>query len=542
MTEPQVYLVGAGPGHPGLLTLRAVECLRRADLVLFDRLVAPALLEHAPPAAERLCVTELAGNHPERVPQVHEAMIRAARAGKRVVRLKGGDPAVFGRVGEEAEALRQAGVAFEIVPGVTAALGAAAYAGIPLTHRAHASAVALVTGHECTAKGGSALDWAALARFPGTLVFYMAVGHLEDIVRALLAGGKAADTPAAVVRQATLGGQRTVTAPLAGLPAAARAAGIAAPALAVVGPVVALRDAAAWFERQPLFGRGVLVTRPRHQAGELLRRLETLGAVPYLLPAVEVRPPADWAPVDAALARLGHYHWLVFTSANGVHALVGRLLQTGRDLRALGPVRLAAIGPSTAAALGAYHLRPDFMPATYNSEALAAGLRERTAGRRVLLARADRGRDVLRQELAAVADVEQVAVYSQVDSVEADPAVLDALAQGDIRYVTLTSSNIARSLARAADERTHARIRSGAVKLVTISGVTSQDVRALGWPVAAEATEATADGLVAALVALAEGDEEKRIAAGSSAEVAQRVPAEEQHQAARQDAENVHHR
>jgi uroporphyrinogen III methyltransferase/synthase len=533
MSEPQVFLVGAGPGNPGLLTLRAAECLRQADVVLYDRLIAPALLDHAPPAAERVCVTELAGNHPERVPQVHEAMIRAARAGRRVVRLKGGDPCIFGRVGEEAEALREAGVPFEIVPGVTAALGAAAYAGIPLTHRRSASAVALVTGHECAGKSGNALDWAALARFPGTLVFYMAVGHLEEIVRALIAEGKAPDTPAAVVRQATLGCQRTITAPLAGLPAAARAAGIAAPALAVVGSVVAQRDSVAWFERQPLFGRGVLVTRPAHQAGELVRRLEELGAIPYQLPAVEVREPADWAPVDAALAALQRYHWLVFTSTNGVHALIRRLRQTVRDLRALGSIKLAVIGPSTAAALRGYFLEPDFMPATYNSETLAAGLIERAAGRRVLLARADRGRDVLRQELARVATVDQVAVYSQVDRVDADPAVLDALRRGDVRYVTLTSSNIARSLAHIADDPIGARIRSGAVKLVTISGVTSEDVRALGWPVAAEAKEATTEGVVAALVALAKSQND-------SAEVAQGVPAEEQHEAAGEDAENVH--
>jgi len=486
-----------------LLTVRALECLGQADLVLYDRLVAPALLEHAPAAAQRICVTELAGHHPERVPHIQEVMIAAARAGRRVVRLKGGDPCIFGRAGEEAEALRQAGIAFEIVPGITAALGVAAYAGIPLTHRAHASAVALVTGHEWPGKEGSALDWAALAHFPGTLVFYMAVSHLADVVSALLAHGKAAATPAAVVRQATLGSQQTVVATLAELPAAVRAAGLGPPALAIIGPVVGLRDSLAWFETAPLFGQGVLVTRPRHQAADLLRRLERLGAIPYFLPTIEVQEPADWGPVDTALAGLDRYQWLVFTSSNGVHALIRRLLQTGRDLRALGSARLAAIGPSTAAALRSYHLVPDFMPAVFCSEALAAGLKERATGARVLLARADRGRDVLRQELAGVAAVEQVAVYTQVDTVEADPAVLEALRQGDVRFVILTSSNIARSLARLVDEPIHARIRSGAIQLVTISAVTTADVRALGWPVAAEAKEATQEGVIAALVALA---------------------------------------
>jgi uroporphyrinogen III methyltransferase/synthase len=540
MSKPQVYLVGAGPGHPGLLTLRAVECLGMADVVLYDRLVAPALLDHAPPEAERVCVTELAPHHPARAPHVNQAMIAAARAGKRVVRLKGGDPAIFGRVGEEAEALRRAGVSFEIVPGVTAALGAAAYAGIPLTHRLQASAVALVTGHECADKEGSTLDWAALARFPGTLVFYMAVGHLEGIVRALKAGGKPADTPAAVVRQATLSCQQTVIATLGELPAAARAAGITAPALAIIGPVVRLREELAWFDRQPLFGRGVLVTRPRHQAGELLRRLESLGAIPYVLPTVEVRDPADWQPVDAALANLGCYQWLVFTSSNGVHALMRHLLQTGRDLRTLGPVRLAAIGPGTAAALAEYHLVADFVPPVFNSEALAAGLRERVAGARVLLARADRGRDVLRQELAAVATVDQIAVYSQRDCSEADSAVLEALRRGDISYALLTSSNIARSLDRLVDEPIRARLRSGAIRIVTISGVTSQEVRALGWPIAADAEEATVEGLLAALVRLAEKKDGND--SGLSAEIAERVPTEKEDEAARQDAEHVHRR
>jgi uroporphyrinogen III methyltransferase/synthase len=535
MAEPHVFLVGAGPGRPELLTLRAVECLRRADLVLYDRLVPAALLDHAPAAAERVCVAELAGGHPERVPLVHEALITAARAGRCVVRLKGGDPSVFGRGGEEAEALRQAGIRFEIVPGVTAALGAAAYAGIPLTHRHHASAVAFITGHECPGKPDSALDWPSLARFPGTLVFYMAVSHLADVVSALLTHGKAAETPAALVQNATLGCQRTVTAPLGELAAAGRAAGIEAPALAIIGPVVKLRESAEWFERLPLFGRGVLVTRPRHQAAELMGRLCELGAAPFLLPAVEVREPADWAPVDAALANLASYQWLVFTSVNGVHAFIQRLLTTGRDLRALGSLRLAVIGPSTAAALRAHRLVPDFMPATYDSEALAAGLRGQAAGQRLLLARADRGRDVLREVLAAVATVDQVAVYSQVDAVEADQSVLHALRSGEIHYITLTSSNIARSLARVVDEPLQARIRSGAVKLVTISAVTSADVMRLGWPVAVEAKEATAEGVVRAIV-----EEEGR--RRRSAEVAQGIPAEEQNQTARQDAEDVHRR
>src|SRR5262245_32325136 len=388
MSEPQVYLVGAGPGHPGYLTLRGAEVLARADLVLYDKLVPPRMLELARPGAELVCVTELAPSHAERYLPVHRTLLEAARQGKRVVRLKGGDPFLFGRGAEEAEELRRHGIAYEVVPGVTAALGAAACAGIPLTHRDHASAVAFVTGHENPAKPASALDWEALARFPGTLVVYMGLSRLAQPSPTRRQFGKPADTPTAVIHWGTTGDQRTVEAPLADVAAAVQQAGVTAPALVVVGAVAALRPRLAWFEQRPLFGKRVLVTRPRRQSGDLVRRLEELGAVPFVLPAVEVREPADWAPVDRALARLAQYDWLVFTSANGVHAFVGRLRQTGRDLRALGPVRLAVIGPSTADALRGYHLEPDLVPEAFCSESLVAALRGRAAGRRVLLARA----------------------------------------------------------------------------------------------------------------------------------------------------------
>ncbi len=509
MATPTVYLVGAGPGDPGLLTLRAVECLAQADLVVHDKLVPAALLDHAPPGAERVCVTELSDCHADRYRPIQLLLIEAASRGRRVVRLKGGDPFLFGRGAEEAEALRQAGIPYEVVPGVTAALGASAYAGIPLTHRAHASAVALVTGHENPAKPESMLDWKALAAFPGTLVFYMGMTRLGKIVASLTEHGKDPATPAAVVHWGTTGDQQTVEAPLADLAAAVQRAGVTAPALIVVGTVVSLRPRLAWFERRPLFGKRVLVTRPRRQSADLVRRLELLGAVPFVLPAVDVGPPADWGPVDRALDGLSAFQWLVFTSSNGVHAFLGRLRATGRDLRALGGVRLAAIGPGTADALRGYHLEPDVVPAEYRSEALAAALRERVAGQAVLLARADRGREVLREELARVARVEQVAVYSQVDAVDARSPVVDCLRRGEIDYVTLTSSNIARALVRALDDVCRRRLASGEVQLVSISPVTSAAVRELGLPVAAEATEYTVPGLVDALVRLAGGAERR---------------------------------
>jgi uroporphyrinogen III methyltransferase/synthase len=502
--EPLVFLVGAGPGHPELLTVRAVACLALADLVLYDKLVPAPILDYAPAAAERICVTELAGCHVERGPHIHQTMIEAARQGRRVVRLKGGDPFIFGRGGEEAEVLRQADIPYEIVPGITAGVGAAAYAGIPLTHREYASAVAFVTGHENPGKPESALDWAALARFPGTLVIYMGFARLPQVVRALLQHGKPGDTPAAVVQLATTGDQRTVEAPLRDLPAAVQTAGLAAPAIVLIGAVVALRSRLAWFERRPLFGKRILVTRPRHQMGELVQRLVQLGAVPLVLPVVAIREPSDWTAVDRALARLADYQWLVFTSANGVRALVRRLRQTGRDLRSLGSLRLAAIGPGTAEALREHYLEPDLVPPEFRSESLATSLKGCAAGQRILLARADRGRDLLRQELSAVAMVDQVAVYSQVDAVDAGSDVFNAVRRGEVDFIPLTSSNIARALVRAFDPICRARVETGQVKLVSISPVTSAAIEELGLSVAAEAADYTIRGLVDALVHVAE--------------------------------------
>jgi uroporphyrinogen III methyltransferase/synthase len=498
-----VYLVGAGPGNPGLMTLRAVECLAEADLVLYDKLVPVRLLEHAPARAERICVADLSPCHEGRHAQIHHAMIEAARLGKCVVRLKGGDPFLFGRGGEEAEALRAAGLPFEVVPGVTAGLAATACAGIPLTHRLHASAVALVTGHENLEKGASALDWQVLARFPGTLVIYMGMSHLPRITQTLLEYGKDPQTPSAVIRWGTTGDQRTVEAMLRDLPAAVQAAGLTSPAIIVIGNVVSLRPHLAWLEQRPLFGKRILVTRPRQQAAGLAHRLEQLGAVVHVLPAVEIAPLADWSPVDDALASLSRYQWLVFTSGNGVHAFLNRLRATGRDLRALGALRLAAIGPATADALRSFHLEPDLVPSEFRSESLAAALRDKVTGQRVLLARADRGRDILRQELSQVAEVDQVAVYSQVDALEPDTDAFNRLRRGEIDFITVTSSNIARALARALDDSCRERILAGDVKLVSISSVTSADIRQAGLPVAAEAVVATTAGVIDALIELA---------------------------------------
>lgn len=503
MSPPTVFLVGAGPGNAGLLTLRALECLKQAEVVIHDKLVPAAIVDFAPPTAERISVAELGGDHTERQEPVQRMMIARAREGKRVVRLKGGDPMLFGRGAEEAQALRNAGISYEIVPGVTAALGAA-YAGIPLTHRDHASAVAIVTGHEKPEKSDGTLDWATLARFPGTLVIYMGMLRLAEIVRALLEQGKPEETPAAVIRWATLGEQQTVAATLGSLAQAVAEAKLGPPGIVIIGSVVRLRSQLAWFEQRPLYGKRVLVTRPRQQAADLVRRLEQLAAVPLVLPTVEICEPADWQPVDDALAQLSSFHWLVFTSANGVHAFLKRLKHSGRDLRALGSLKLAAIGPQTAQALAEYHLHVDLLPDKYQSEYLAAELTKHVRpGERLLLARADKGRELLRDTLSAICAVQQVAVYSQVDAARPDPDIMARLRSGEVDFVTLTSSNIAKAFCKILDAETRRQIESGRTRLVSISGVTSAEIQAQGLPVAGQARQATSEGILGALIELA---------------------------------------
>ena len=429
----KVYLVGAGPGDPGLLTLRGAEALGQADVVVYDHLASPRLLQLAPPGAILICAGKSTGHCTLDQDQINALLLEHGRAGRVVVRLKGGDPLVFGRGAEEAEHLARHQVPFEVVPGVTAGVGATAYAGIPVTHRAQSSAVAFVTGHhdpEAEAEGrvprggGTRLDWPALARFPGTLVVYMGVTHLEAICRTLVKAGKDETTPAAVIESGTLASQRVFEGTLSTIAGVARSGGVHPPALLVIGPVVRNRPSVRWYESLPLFGQRIVVTRPAEEAGHAAAVLERLGAEVLLAPTVQIRPIADPGPLDEAIGRLGEYHWLVFTSANGVRVFMDRLFALGRDARALGHLRLAAIGPGTAQALLACHLRADLIPESFRSESLAEALAIRARGQRILLARADRGRALLRDELEKVAQVDQVAVYQNAD-VETLPEARD---------------------------------------------------------------------------------------------------------------------
>jgi uroporphyrinogen III methyltransferase / synthase len=501
-----VYLVGAGPGDPGLITLRGMQCLRRADVVLYDYLANPQLLAHCRPDAEKISLGKHGGGRIWSQEEINEALVRLAREGKTVVRLKSGDPVVFARGVEEIEALSIAGIPFEIVPGITAALAAGSYAGIPITHRELASAVALVTGHEDGGKEGPPLDYAALANFPGTLVFYMGVTTAARWSADLIAAGKPPETPVSVIRRVSFPDQKVWQTTLGGVTGFVAETRLRPPVIFVVGDVAALSPALLWFDKRPLFGQSVLVTRPNvvrcSAAGQFppedfTSRLYELGAEVLYQPAIEIRPPNDWSAVDAALARLPDFDWLVFSSVNGVDGLLGRL---PHDLRALAGVRIAAIGSGTAQRLAEYHLQADLVPDEFRAEALAEALAADAKGKRFLLARASRGREVLAETLAAAGGiVEQVVVYQSIDVETADPEIAARLKAGKINWITVSSSAIARSLARLFGDD----LRKA--KLVSISPITSGTLRELGYEPAAEATEYTMEGVVSAIVGEVQG-------------------------------------
>jgi len=494
-TQPAtVYLVGAGPGDPGLITLRGIDCLARADVVLYDYLVNPRVLEHARRGAELVCLGRHGHGRILSQAEINACAIDHARAGRRVVRLKSGDPTIFARAAEEIAALHAAGIKLEIVPGITAAMATASYAGIPLTNRDSASAIALVTGQERGDKQGESLDLAPLAQFPGTLVFYMGVTTAPQWSGALLAAGKSPSTPVALVRRCSWPDQQTIRCTLANVAQTLVEQKIRPPVVAIVGQVASAEPAVSWFASRPLFGRTVLITRPADQVEPLRERLEELGARTLIQPAIEITEPADWQPVDDAIARLESFDWLVFSSANGVRSFLDRLLRSG-DVRRLAHAKLAAIGPATAAELLRYRLRVDLTPEEYRAESLVASLAPLARGKRFLLARASRGREVLRDELvAAGADVEQVVVYRSTDVTEADPEVLAELEAGRVDWATATSSAIARSMATLLGERLrHTRLAS-------ISPLTSATLRTARFEPAVEAAVYTTDGVIEAIL------------------------------------------
>ncbi len=480
-----VYLVGAGPGDPGLLTRRGEELLRRAEVVVYDRLASAALLELARPAAELIDVGKTPGRPAISQDEINALLVEHGRAGREVVRLKGGDPFVFGRGGEEAESCRGAGVAFEVVPGVTSAIAAPAYAGIPVTHRGMSTSVTIVTGHEDPAKPGSDTDWAALARAGGTLVVLMGAGRLGEIVTALIDGGRDPNTPVAAVRWGTRPEQRTVRATLATIGELS----VEPPSAIVVGAVAGLD--LGWFEQRPLFGRRVVVTRAREQASELRDRLERHGAEVIELPSIALEA------VDFALPDLARYEWLVLTSANGVEAFFERgLVRAGLDARALSRVRVAAIGPGTAAALERRGIRADLVPARFVAESLLEAFPDPASPTAlVLVARAESARDVLPDGLGERGySVDVLAVYRTVP-VTPRAQDLERVLRGDIDAITFTSSSTVANFCDALGS-----IPDGKVPVISIGPVTSRTARERGLRVDAEADPHTIDGLVDAVL------------------------------------------
>lgn len=497
MDNGKVYLVGAGPGDADLLTLRGSRLLQSADCIVYDKLIDAKLLQMGRPEAERIYVGKQASYHCLPQTKINELLIECARRGKTVVRLKGGDPLLFARGGEEALALKEAGIDYEIVPGVTAALAAAATSGIPLTHRGVASAVAFVTGHEDPSKPDS-LDWKSLAAFPGTVVVYMALRRIGAVCKELIAAGRSADCPVALVEWGGTNRQKVHASTVERL-ANGEPVPLASPALAVIGQVCQFREQIGWIEKRPLFGQTILLPRAAEQADETAQVLQELGAVVICEPVFEILPPDDWQPVDQCLQELATFDWLVFTSRNGVTSFLGRLLQQ-RDLRALANLKIAAIGPGTAAELERFHLKADLIPDDFRAEALADALSTVAKGKRILIARANRGRQILVETLSAVAsEVTQVTVYRQVDRLQPSAATAELLREGKIDVVLLSSSNMASGFFRWLDETSAQHVRQR-TRLISISPITTQRIREEGFEAALEAQSYTLQGMIDVLL------------------------------------------
>lgn len=496
-----VYLVGAGPGDAGLLTLRGAELLARADVVVYDALVNPDLLRLAPREAEVIFGGKRAREHALTQEQLNELLVAKAREGKCVVRLKGGDPYVFGRGAEEAEELEGAGIAFEVVPGISSVVAGPNYAGIPITHREHNSIVTVFTGHEDPTKSESSLDYRKIAELPGTKIIVMGSERIKQIAESLMSHGMAGDTPVGMVRWGTTGRQQSIEGTLATIGDVAAKHEFAAPAVTVIGEVVKLRSKLNWFEHRPLFGQRIVVTRTREQASQLSRQLLELGAEVLEIPTIKIAPPDNKQDLMDALLGLGEYDWLVFTSPNGVDAFFDYFFKAFEDLRDIGGVRIAAVGPATAAKLRAVHLKVDLMPDEYVTRKIIAAFREYESveNLRILLLRAQVANADLPKALEeAGAIVDDIAIYKTVPETEDRNGTAARLAEAGADWITFTSSSTVQNF--------HARFNLPALlkqfpktKLASIGPETSKALIELGLKPTVQAKEHTIDGLVLAL-------------------------------------------
>lgn len=495
----KVYLVGAGPGDPGLITVKGLECIKKADVVVYDYLAAPAHLAHVSGGAELIYVGKKGGDHTLSQDGINRLIVEKAKTGAVVTRLKGGDPFIFGRGGEETEVLVREKIPFEIVPGVTSAIAAPAYAGIPLTHRDFTSTLAFVTGHENPDKSASGIDWASLPGI-GTLVFLMGVKNLAHIVGQLMHHGMPPEKPVALVRWGTTPSQVTVSGTLSDIVDRVSRAGLKAPAVIVVGDVVRLRDTMQWFETRPLYGRTIVVTRAREQASDLVTQLTDLGAECIECPTIEIRRPRDLSQLDRAIEHLNEYHWIIFTSINGVGFFFDRLFENGLDVRALHSLKTASIGPATAAKLLEYGIRSDIVPESYRAESVVAAFKdEDIRGNRILLPRAAQARPVLPVELTEMgARVDEIAVYDTVQAGDNAAGLIRALAQKRIDLVTFTSSSTVKNF-KALLPADAAGLLQG-VKMASIGPITSDTAREQGFDVHVTAETYTIAGLCRAIV------------------------------------------
>ncbi len=491
-TPGTVYLIGAGPGDPGLITVRGRECIALADVVVYDYLANEQLLTYARPGAELIYAGKIGGAHNHEQWQINALLVEKALAGKSVARLKGGDPFIFGRGGEECEALASLEIPFEIVPGVTAAIGAAAYAGIPLTHRDVTTSVAFVTGHEHPDKDDSGIDWEKLSLGSGTVVFYMGMKNLATITTNLMEHGRSPQTPVALIRWGTRSEQQVLQGTLADIAEKARTTDFKAPAITVVGEVVNLRQKLAWFDRRPLFGRGILVTRAADQAGEFGALLRSRGARVYECPTISLVPPPSQEELDRAIAGLAGFKWVIFTSVNAVQFFFARLAAQGLDSRALGGCRICAVGPKTAAALLPHGLRADLVPPDYKAEGVVAEFRRlQPAGQNILFPRADKAREIIPRELAAMgAHVTAPVAYCNVIPEALPHAALQALEERRIDCVTFTSSSTVENLATMLGENRFLHLLEG-VAVAAIGPITARTCREVGLHIAMEPKEYT---------------------------------------------------
>ncbi|MBQ1461159.1 MAG: uroporphyrinogen-III C-methyltransferase [Selenomonas sp.] len=496
-----VYLVGAGPGDYRLISMKAVDCLKMADVVVYDRLADDRILRWAPAEAEYIYVGKASSNHTMKQEDINQLLVDKAKEGKCVVRLKGGDPFVFGRGGEEGLLLRQNNLPFEIVPGITSAISVPAYAGIPVTHRAVATSFAVVTGHEDPTKGESNMRWEHLAMGVDTLVFLMGVANLPHITSKLMENGRSADTPAAVIRWGTKPEQRTLITTVGKAAEDVAKNGIKPPAIFIVGEVVKLRDSLQWFDnlaQRPLFGKRILVTRARSQASKLTAKLENLGAEVIEVPAITITDPVDlYAALDQAIGQLQDYHWVMFTSANGVKHFFARLLQAGKDARALGYAKIAAIGSATAAELKKYGLVADVVPGEYRAEGIIEAMKGKLPPHaKILLPRAEEAREILPEKLREMgAEVDVVSAYRTVCAAADGEALTSELNEGRIDMVTFTSSSTVKNLVNIIGS---ADLLNG-VKTACIGPVTADTAKSLGIEPDIIAKEYTIDGLVEAI-------------------------------------------